>query len=142
MADIVQLKSADEGSLIEINALLRQLSLTHKQTSLDDLQQVLHSPETEVWVAKESGGIVGMAALVLILKPGGVVGRIEDVVVDEGQRGKGLGRLLMEKLVERGKARGAEALHLSSRPSREAANTLYQKLGFKVHETNSYYLNL
>ena len=142
MSDIVQLTSVDEKSLSEVNALLRQLSSMDRECSLSYVQRVLESPETEVWVAKENGTIIGMAALVLTLKPGGIVGRVEDVVVEEGQRGKGIGRLLMGKLIERGKLRGAAALHLSSRHSRTAANALYQKLGFKQHETNSYYMNL
>ena len=142
MADIVQLTSADAETLRQVHALLRQLSSRNKEISLEYLREVLQSPQTEVWVAKENDTVIGMATLVLMLKPSGIVGRVEDVVVDEGQRGKGLGRLLMERLIERGKVRGAATLQLSSRPSREAANALYQKLGFKLHETNSYYLNL
>jgi len=76
------------------------------------------------------------------LKPEGTVARFEDFVVAESQRGKGLGTMILEKLIERARARGARAIQLSSRAERTAANALYQKLGFKVHETNSYYMNL
>ena len=83
-----------------------------------------------------------MGQLVIILKLEGVIAQVEDVVVDETRRGKGLGKMISEKLIERAKARGVHMLQLESNPTRTAANTLYQKLGFIVHETNVYRLKL
>ncbi|MBI2612291.1 GNAT family N-acetyltransferase [Candidatus Kaiserbacteria bacterium] len=144
MAELVRLETADEGTLRDINALLKELSQSpeKRECSLELLQMITKSPESELWTVQESGSILGMATLVVVMKPGGITARVEDVVVHENVRGKGFGRMLMEKVIERARARGATMAQLNSRPSRGAANALYQKLGFKKHETNSYYLNL
>jgi ribosomal protein S18 acetylase RimI-like enzyme len=63
---------------------------------------------------------------------------IEDVVVDEAARGTGVGEELCTRAIQLAKARGAKTLDLTSRPSREAANALYLRLGFSVRETNVY----
>lgn len=144
MAEIARLQTANEQTRNEINALLRELSQSpeKRECSLSLLQKIVKSKESELWTASENGVIVGMATLALVVKPGGITARVEDVVVLERERGKGLGRALIEKILERARAHGATMAQLNSRPSREAANALYQKIGFKIHETNSYYLHL
>ena len=139
--DIAQLTSADEKACAEISALLAQLG-GGKTCSLEHLRKVVQNPNSEIWVVKEGEKIIGMATSALIVKPGGITVQLEDVVVDEAARGKGLGRRLCEKAIERAKANGARSIHLTSRPEREAANKLYQKLGFKQKETNVYKLEL
>jgi len=130
----------DVGTVREVNALLRQLSgsFTAKKCTVGYLRSVVGSGQSEVWVARENGHIVGMATLALVLKPGGIVARVEDVVVDERARGKGIGRKVVDKIIERAKKHRASFVVLSSRPSRAAANALYAKLGFKIHGTNLY----
>ncbi len=142
MADLVQLTSAVETSLGEVNMLLKQLSERVPPCTIELLKNIVESPVLELWVVKDGEKIIGMAELALVLKPEGVIAQVEDVVVDEVHRGKGFGKMLSEKLIERARAHGARAIQLSSRASRIEANALYQKLGFKKHETNSYYLNL
>lgn len=142
MADIVQLKTADGKTLEEINALLRQLSERIPSCTSELLQRILETPTTELWVVREEDVVVGMGELVIVLKPEGIIAQIEDVIIDEGQRGKGLGRMISEKLIERARDREARMIQLSSRASREAANALYQKLGFEQHETNVYQMKL
>ena len=142
MAELVRLEKVEEGPLAQINALLRQLSERVPPCTPELLRSIVESPTLELWVAKENGVIVGMGELVIALKPEGVIAQIEDIVVDEAHRGKGSGKMLSEKLIERARIRGARVVQLSSRPSRTAANVLYKKLGFKQHETNSYYLEL
>jgi ribosomal protein S18 acetylase RimI-like enzyme len=63
---------------------------------------------------------------------------IEDVVVDESQRGKGIGSELTLFAVDFAKSKGYKAIELTSRPARIAANQLYQNLGFILRETNVY----
>jgi ribosomal protein S18 acetylase RimI-like enzyme len=70
--------------------------------------------------------------------PTGIKAWIEDVVIDESQRGKGYGRELMLYAIKFAESIGAEAIELTSRPSRISANHLYQKLGFVIRETNLY----
>ena len=142
MAEFVRLEKVEENTLDQINALLAQLSERAPHCTPELLKSIVESSAVELWVAKENGVIVGMGELVIVLKPDGAIAQIEDIVVDEAYRGKGFGKMISEKLIERARAHGARAINLSSRPSRTAANALYQKLGFKQHETNSYYMNL
>lgn len=140
MAEIVQLTTADKKACDEINALLHQLN--DRQTSLGLLQAVLKNPTTELWLVMESGKIIGLATLLLLVRAAGTSARIEDVILDKTHRGKGLGKKLGEKLIERAKARGAYSIHLTSRSDRTAANALYKKLGFESRDTNVYRLQL
>ena len=84
------------------------------------------------------GPIVGMLTLVTFRLPTGVRAWIEDVVVDSGSRGQGVGEALTQAAIELATARGAQTVDLTSRPSREAANRLYRRMGFEPRETNVY----
>lgn len=70
--------------------------------------------------------------------PTGTKAWIEDVVVDESQRGKGFGAVLTLYAINYSKTLGTRSVNLTSRPSRAAANKLYQKIGFKQYMTNVY----
>ncbi|MED5220550.1 MAG: GNAT family N-acetyltransferase, partial [Actinomycetota bacterium] len=74
--------------------------------------------------------------------PTGLRAWIEDVVVDEAARGQGVGEALNREAIGRAQAEGATTVDLTSRPSREAANRLYQRLGFQERSTNVYRLDL
>ncbi|MBI5456799.1 GNAT family N-acetyltransferase [Candidatus Kaiserbacteria bacterium] len=139
---IEKLTKATEEALGDINVLLRQLSERVPLCTSELLKSIVENDSLELWVAKDGERIVGMGELAIVRKPEGIIAQAEDIVVDEKQRGQGIGKMLSEKLIERARAQGARVIQLSSRPSRLAANELYQKLGFKSHETNSYYLNL
>ena len=141
MAEIVRLKSVEQSAAKEIDALLKQLD-KGKSFSLQSLEALVQSPSSELWVAKEGNAIVGMATLNFLQRVMGLVGYVDDVVVDAQHRGKGFGTKLLEAVIESARARGAGELALTSRPSREEANKLYQKLGFKLKETNSYRMKL
>lgn len=67
---------------------------------------------------------------------------VEDMIVDESQRGKGLGEKILLDLIKQGKKDGVEVFELTTNPKRIAANGLYQKVGFKLHPTNHYLLDL
>ena len=84
------------------------------------------------------GPIVGMLTLVTFRIPTGVRARIEDVVVDSAARGRGVASELTRVALEIAAARGARTVDLTSRPSRDAANRLYQHLGFEERETIVY----
>ncbi|PKN94992.1 MAG: GNAT family N-acetyltransferase [Chloroflexi bacterium HGW-Chloroflexi-6] len=86
--------------------------------------------------------IIGVATLSLVRAPTGVHGRLEDVIVDESVRGQGVGAALTEDVIRLAREMGANYLALTSNPRREAANRLYQRLGFKRWETNVYRFDL
>jgi ribosomal protein S18 acetylase RimI-like enzyme len=131
--------AADPELLRAILPLLPQLSSSPATLSLEELEQIVSSPATRLLVAKDDEGKVqGMLTLVLFLLPTGVRAWIEDVVVDEAIRRGGVGAALVQSALAVAEAAGARTVDLTSRPSREAANRLYQRLGFDLRETNVY----
>jgi len=142
MIEIVRLDGAEQRTLDEINKLLSALSERIPACTPDLLQRIVGNPTVEIWVAKHEGHIVGMGELALVLKLEGISAYIEDVVVAIPERGKGIGTLIMKKLIERARVHGAQEIHLTSRPDRVAANKLYKKLGFEMRATNAYCLKL
>lgn len=125
---------SDEDAL-DIAALLRQLSAT-ATFSRGRIAAVLAHEGTELVVARETGRIVGMATLVIVPLPSGLRGHVEDVVVDETARGRGVARLLLQEMTSRAAERGARTLDLTSRSSRESALRLYESAGFQRRDTN------
>ena len=89
-------------------------------------------------MAEEDDRYIGSLTLVVFRIPSGTRARIEDLVVQETARGRGVGRALVQKAIEMAKALGAEAVDLTTHPSREAANALYKKLGFVRRKTHVY----
>jgi ribosomal protein S18 acetylase RimI-like enzyme len=95
-----------------------------------------------MYAARVDGRVVGLLTLVVFRIPTAVRAWIEDVVVDESARGKGVGEALNRAALDEARRRGAKTVDLTSRPSREAANRLYQRIGFVARETNVYRYDL
>ena len=139
MIKIAELTKSTEEALNAINQLLPQLSANAKGLSLDRLGELVESDNTLIFLGTdENGCILGMLSLIVIKIPTGNKAWIEDVVVDQAARGKGLGKSLMNHALEQAKKLGAKSIDLTSRPSRESANKLYQALGYEIRETNVY----
>ena len=138
MIEISELMEADEETLSSVNHLLPQLSPSAQLISLDRLQALAASESTRLYLAREGDHIHGMLSLVVFAIPTGTKAWVEDVVVDDGARGKGVGKSLMRHAMEQADKLGAKAVDLTSRPSREAANQLYQSIGFEIRKTNVY----
>ncbi len=127
------------GELVEAFArLIPQLSRSSPPPGEQELERIVRSDATRLLVAKVEGAIVGSLTLTLFVIPTGVRAWIEDVVVDEGVRGQGIGAALNQEALKVAQDQGARTVDLTSRPTREAANRLYQRLGFKQRETNVY----
>jgi ribosomal protein S18 acetylase RimI-like enzyme len=122
--------------------LVPQLSSSSPPPTAEELEEMVGSPGTVLFVARDDGRIVGSLTLVLFRIPTGIRTRIEDVVVDETARGAGVGAALSLAAIEEARRREARNVDLSSRPSREAANRLYLRLGFVERETNVYRYSL
>jgi ribosomal protein S18 acetylase RimI-like enzyme len=93
-------------------------------------------------LARMDGEIVGMGTVIIAAALSGRTAHVEDVVVDAGSRGRGIGARLMDELLDIARAEGADEVTLTSHPTREAANRLYQRLGFELGTTNYYSLDL
>jgi len=122
--------------------LIPQLSSSNPPPSRDQVVEMIESDASILFVAEHDGVIVGSLTLVLFRIPTGVRAWIEDVVVDSEARGLGVGRALNEAALDRARDAGATTVDLTSRPSREAANRLYQRIGFVPRSTNVYRFDL
>jgi ribosomal protein S18 acetylase RimI-like enzyme len=122
--------------------LIPQLSSSSPPPSSADLEAIVAAPDQVLFVAELEGAVVGSLTLAWYRMPTGVKAWIEDVVVDESARGHGVGEALNRAAIDEARRRGAKNVNLTSRPSREAANRLYQRLGFEPYETNLYRLPL
>ena len=125
-------------ALDAINGLLPQLSPSVVVLEESDLRNIVDSESTKLFLAIDEDGVFGILSLVLFRIPTGRKAWVEDVVVDEKARGRGVGKLLTEHAIQVAREHGAHSVDLTSRPSREAANALYQRVGFEQRETNVY----
>lgn len=138
---ITVLKKATEKALDDLNELMRQLrkeQAKKQDGTLSELQDIVDAKNVWMVVVMEDGRIIGVGTLYVLQKIGKRIGHVEDVVVHSDYRGKGLGVKIMQKIIELGKEQNVTTLNLTSRPGRGAANKLYQKVGFKLKETNPY----
>ena len=122
--------------------LIPQLSSSNPPPSKDQLTSIADSEASHLLVAVEDGEILGSLTLVIFAIPTGVRAWIEDVVVDGDARGKGVGAILNVAALDKAREAGATTVDLTSRPTREAANRLYQRLGFEQRQTNVYRFKL
>jgi len=123
--------------------LMPQLSSSSPPPTTADLSDVVASPATDLFIALDDGGtIVGTATLATFRIPTGMRAWIEDVVVDDAARGAGVGHALTTAMLDRARELGCVTVELTSRPSREAANRLYRRVGFVARDTNVYRYDL
>jgi len=121
-----------------LGRLVPQLSRTSPVPSRAEVAEIVASPSTILLLARTEDAVVGSLTLVLFRIPTGVRAWVEDVVVDESVRGRGIGEALGRDAVRRAVAAGARTVDLTSRPSRQAANRMYRRVGFAERETNVY----
>ena len=139
MAAVVEKADVVTDELVSaFETLIPQLSSSNPAPSRDALAEIIGSPASVLFVARVDGRIVGSLTLAIFRIPTGVRAWIEDVVVDGSARGHGVGEALNLAALHEAKIRNAVTVDLTSRPSREAANRLYQKLGFVQRDTNVY----
>jgi ribosomal protein S18 acetylase RimI-like enzyme len=132
----------DDDVVQAFEMLIPQLSKSNPPPSRSELEALVKSEASTLFLAKLDGRIVGSLTLAMFRIPTGVRAWIEDVVVDDSARGHGAGEALNRAALDFAKANGEITVDLTSRPSREAANRLYQRLGFTLRETNVYRRNL
>lgn len=137
-------EAVDEELVAAMAALVPQLSRSSPAPTAGELEEIVASPATHLLLARDGdgpglgGAVVGSMTLVVFRIPTGVRAWIEDVVVDGSARGRGVGEQLNRAALELAEQLGARTVDLTSRPSREAANRLYRRLGFVERETNVY----
>jgi len=120
--------------------LLPKLSRSARPLSADELGMLVAYESNTLLVARLDGEIVGALTLVLFPIPTGLRAWIEDVVVDESARGNGVGAELTREAIRLARRAGARTVDLTSRPTRGAANRLYERLGFQLRDSRLYRL--
>jgi ribosomal protein S18 acetylase RimI-like enzyme len=120
--------------------LLPQLSRSVRVLDAAALRELIEWPGNHVLVARVDGRVMGTLTLVTFPIPTGLRAWIEDVVVDEAARGHGVGAALTTEAVRIAREAGARTVDLTSRPSRVAANRLYERLGFAVRDSRVFRL--
>jgi ribosomal protein S18 acetylase RimI-like enzyme len=139
MSVVVEQATIANAELVEaFNRLIPQLSSSNPPPTQAQLAAIIESSSTVLFIARLDEHIVGSLTLATFAIPTGVRAWIEDVVVDGSSRGHGVGEALNQAAILEAHHRGAITVELTSRPSREAANRLYQRLGFVARETNVY----
>jgi ribosomal protein S18 acetylase RimI-like enzyme len=138
----MKIKEVTRFSNKVFNGVLKLLpQLDPHTTSFTEIHftEILKSKRTHLFIAElDNNQIAGMLTIGTYDIPTGTKVWIEDVVVDESKRGKGIGRELTLFAIDFAKSKGYKAIELTSRPSRMAANQLYRNLGFVLRETNVY----
>lgn len=130
-------EKVDSAVLAAVHHLLPQLSGCALPSG-EEVEAMVGQGAARLYIAWIGSRAVGMLTLVIFAIPTGRRAWIEDVVVDGAERGKGIGEALTRAALDAARAEGVRTVDLTSRPTREAANRLYQKVGFKTRETNLY----
>ena len=139
MSATIEIATESTDELVQAMAvLIPQLSKSNPPPSRADLNAIISSEASVLFIARVNGKIAGALTLATFRIPTGVRAWIEDVVVDADARGHGVGEALNMSAIAEARSRGAITVELTSRPSREAANRLYQRIGFVQRETNIY----
>ncbi len=139
--EVAVASSVDDELVAAFSYLIPQLSRSAAVPTPDLIREIVDAQASTMLIARDlrdNGRIVGMLTLVVFRIPTGVRAWIEDVVVDETMRGRGVGEALSQEALRLAVGLGARTVELTSRPSREAANRLYQRLGFTLRDSNVY----
>ncbi|MDQ6613578.1 MAG: GNAT family N-acetyltransferase [Actinomycetota bacterium] len=154
-------REVTDALVVDVGRLVGQLSTSSRPPTRAELEAIVASPATALLIARSGydgvagrdngaggdgaaggagadGAVIGMLTIVIFRIPTGVRAWIEDVVVDRSVRGRGVGEALSRRAIELAIQAGAKTVDLTSRPSREAANRLYRRLGFVARDTNVY----
>ena len=125
-----------------LQRLVPQLGVHKIPPSREDLDLLVTSEASTLLVAREpdeNSPIAGILCLSIYRVPTGIRSIIEDVIVDQNMRRRGIGEALVERAIELARESGADGVSLTSNPKREAANQLYQAMGFELRKTNPYF---
>ena len=121
-----------------IARLLPQLNPRLTLPPFERLEAIVADPSVTLLIAREGHEIVGTSTVIVYTTPFWIKARLDEVVVDEGARGKGVGAALVAACIEIAREKGAQVAELQSGVLREAANRLYPRMGFERRESNLY----
>jgi len=138
----IEIVDAATDELVDAIAALLPLLSSSRPPTRAELTELVGSASSDLFVARVDGAIVGVLTLSTYPTLTGTKAWIDDVIVSEAARGHGVGEGLNRAAIDAARTRGLESIDLTSRPSREAANRLYQRIGFEQRTTNVYRFKL
>ena len=142
MTATIEIVDAATDELVDAIAALLPLLSSSRPPTRAELTELVGSASSDLFVARVDGAIVGVLTLSTYPTLTGTKAWIDDVIVSEAARGHGVGEALNRAAIDAARTRGLESIDLTSRPSREAANRLYQRIGFEQRTTNVYRFKL
>lgn len=129
---------ADIPSLHQLAEALHEASID-QDSFKQQVELIINSKDRVILVATNDSDIaMGMLVLNIIYKFPKNECRLDEVVVSPEARGQGFAKALLVAAETWAWEHGASSIELTSRPSREAANTLYQSAGYNLRDTNVY----
>ncbi len=139
----LELCTLSDSQIDDLLGLMKELNPEIPVTA-EMQRRAVGAPGTRIFIAEnDAKQIVGCATLCVYESPTGRKASVEDVVVLSAYRGQGIGRTLLQRIIDfAGSKLSPIDLHLTSNPSRTEANALYQALGFVKRETNVYKMSL
>ena len=128
-------KQSSPALLHAINSLLPQLTSSGRTMTAAELNAMIASPHTTLFIAKEQDTIVGMICLVVVQMPTGLRSYLGDLVVDSSRRGRGVGRALLQAAIGRAGDFGVRTIDATSCSSRIGVLSLYECVGLRPRDT-------
>lgn len=126
--------AADLHELVPLLGQLNEATGAPAAQHTRAFEEIATDPRHHLLVAEDFGTIVGTAALAIIPNLGRDArpfALIENVVVGEPWRGRGIGGLLMREAIKRARTAGCYRVVLMSRKQRADAHRFYERLGFE-----------
>ena len=139
---IVRATTVTDELMDAITRLMPQLKLKYSLPTRSEIEALVGSKTSVLLVVRspdQHSPIVGMLTLLVNRVPSGIRAHVEDIVVDEAMRGQGIGEALIRHALNVAREAGANGVGLTTNPRREAANRLYQRMGFNRWKTNIYF---
>lgn len=131
----------DDELVAAFARLIPQLSSSNPPPDRKALAAIVDNPGVFLFLARDRDDgdrVIGSLTLVTFRIPTGLRAWIEDVVVDQDTRRSRAGWKMTEAALAKSRELGVSTVDLTSRPSREAANAMYQKMGFELRTSNLY----
>src|SRR2546429_7623641 len=127
-----------------LGRLLPQLNAKLGVPDADRMRRMLDDPDVVLLIARDGERIVGTTTVIVYTTPYWIKARLDEVVVDESARGRGVGEALVKAALDVGRERGAQVAELQSGrgPARAAAHKLYERIGFKIRGTGGFSISL
>jgi GNAT superfamily N-acetyltransferase len=124
--------------------ILPQLNPNLTVPNMARLERLVADPDVALLLAWDGEVAVGTTTVIVYTTPFWIKARLDEVVVDAGARGKGVGEALVRAAIEVGRKRGAQVVELQSGrgPNRAAAHRLYERVGFRTRDSDLFRLIL